>query len=118
MDNQEKALSDLRQTLVDFENVDSHENIRDRVLSLVPAVDALRELGKSLISEDLTLPARDRLLKYFRLYPLTVLNHKELAIVAGISDWPRRVRELRADLDLGSMGPKDYDGTGMYVTRV
>ncbi|MFO8063257.1 MAG: HNH endonuclease, partial [Spirochaetia bacterium] len=132
MNNRERALSDLRQTLVDFESVDSHENIRDRVLSLVPAVDALRELGKSLISEDLTLPARDRLLKYFRLYPLTVLNHKELAIVAGISDWPRRVRELRvehgwkivsgvtakemlqeddilrADLDLGSMGPKDY----------
>jgi len=43
----------------------------------------------------LQLSARDRLLEYFRLYPQTVLNEKELALIAGISEWARRVRELR-----------------------
>jgi hypothetical protein len=37
------------------------------------------------------------LLKYFLAYPRTILSEKELAVVAGISEWARRVRELRIE---------------------
>lgn len=69
--------------------------MRQRVQSLLPAFETLRELGKSLVPNGLSLSARDRLLAYFLAYPRTVLNEKELALVAGISEWARRVRELR-----------------------
>ncbi len=75
---------------------------------------------------------RDRLLSYFRRYPQTVLNEKELSLVAGIGEWARRVRELRVQFgwpiisgvtaseiahndeaiedipSLNQMGPNDY----------
>jgi hypothetical protein len=78
-------------------NFEHHDDIRAKVLSLVSAVDTLRKLGKNLISQGLKVSARDRLLTYFQMYPLTVLNEKELAVVAGISEWARRVRELRTE---------------------
>ena len=127
-----KILRELRSTLHKFEEIELDDDIRAKVMSLVPAVDALRKLGKNLIPDGLKLSARDRLLAYFTMYPLTVLNEKELAVVAGISEWARRVRELRvqfgwkiisgiaakemlseneiesSDINLGSMGPNDY----------
>lgn len=128
----EEILSRLRATLREFEHTDSNADTRTEVLALVPAVEALRDLGKSIVPDGLRLSARDRLLKYFLLCPITVLHEKELAVVAGISEWARRVRELRvelgwkiisgltakemmeeeeilpSDIDLSSMGANDY----------
>lgn len=39
----------------------------------------------------------ERLLQYFQRYPFQVLSQNELSIVAGISEWARRVRELRTE---------------------
>lgn len=122
----------LREVLRDFETTASDGDTRTRVRALVPAFDALRELGKSVVPKGLSLSARERLLAYFLAYPRTVLEEKELALVAGISEWARRVRELRVefgwkiitgmtaksmleeselstnDIDLYYLGPKDY----------
>lgn len=132
MNDQERLLDELRAVLDRFETLGPSEDIRTRVLELVPAVSALRDLGKSTIPEGLSLSARDRLLTYLRRYPMTALNELELAVVAGISEWGRRIRELRVQfgwkiisgvtaqemlaereldhgaLEIRSMGPNDY----------
>lgn len=132
MPTDDDLLKELRQVLQRFERSDFEGDVRARVNALVPAFEKLRELGKSLIPEGLSLSARDRLLSYFRLYPRTVLHEKELAVVAGISEWARRVRELRVqfgwriitgmtarsmidemeletdDLDVDDLSPSDY----------
>lgn len=132
MDKTTAVLKELQSILSDFENYSLSRDLRSRVLALVPAYDSLRTLGKSLIPNGLAISARDRLLAYFLTYPQTVLREKELAVVAGISEWARRVRELRvefgwkiitgvtafqmlkeievdrADLELDELAPNDY----------
>jgi len=133
MNEQQRFLNEIRDVLNEFEGLGPQEEIRNRVLELSPAVTALRDLGKSLIPLGLTLSARERLLRYFQMYPLTVIHELELTVVAGISEWARRIRELRVQfgwkiisgmtaqemvaeselghddlLNIGSMGPNDY----------
>lgn len=69
-------------------------DLRVKVLKLVPAFHLLRNLGSSLIAEE-TPAAIERIIFYLRKYPKKVIHGDELMVVAGISDWPRRVRELR-----------------------
>lgn len=69
-------------------------DLRVKVLKLVPAFHLLRNLGSSLIAEE-TPAAIERIIFYLRKYPRKVIHGDELMVVAGISDWPRRVRELR-----------------------
>ncbi|TVR03507.1 MAG: HNH endonuclease [Spirochaetaceae bacterium] len=95
MTETQRILIQVRELLQSFETSVESVSVREKVTALVPAFDAIRELGKSLIPNGLSLSARDRLLAYFLLYPRCVLREKELAIVAGISEWARRVRELR-----------------------
>lgn len=92
-----ELLTELRDFLEELEINSTSGDLRSRVISLVPAYDTVRELGKSLITDGLTLSARDRLLAYFLQYPGIVINERELAVVAGISEWARRVRELRVE---------------------
>ena len=90
----QQYLNRLREIFRDFEKLGAVD-VRTRVLALLPAYDSLQSLGKSLIPEGLQVSARQRLLKYFQLYPKVVIHEKELAVVAGISEWARRIRELR-----------------------
>ncbi len=132
MRNSESLLHELNEVLRLFEDSKHTDDIRSRVKALVPAFEKLRQLGKSLIPDGLSMSARDRLLSYFLAYPRIVLNEKELALVAGISEWARRVRELRVQFgwkifsgitvsqmriegellieesDIENMGPNDY----------
>lgn len=128
----ERLLQDLRDLLLQFEQINISPDIRTRVQGLLPAYRTIKELGKSLVPEGLTLSARERLLAYFRRYPKTVLKEKELELVAGIGEWARRIRELRiefgwkiitgltvkqmqgeaefseGDIDLATLDSKDY----------
>ncbi|MEZ5275072.1 MAG: HNH endonuclease signature motif containing protein [Opitutaceae bacterium] len=72
-------------------------DLRDQVRALIPIWNKLNEIGSALLPHEVRSAARDRLLYYFRRYPMTVLSQNELAIVAGISEWARRVRELRVE---------------------
>jgi hypothetical protein len=92
------AIDKLKQLLDDFAERLDEPDLRDKVLALVPAVYALRDLGSSLLSRADASAARDRILFYLRNYPLTLISGDELMVVSGISDWPRRVRELRVQL--------------------
>jgi hypothetical protein len=72
-------------------------DLREQVRSLIPVVRGVRKLGSGLISEDVASSAQERILTYFRRYPLTLIDGDELLVVSGIGEWARRVRELRVE---------------------
>jgi hypothetical protein len=91
----EKVRMKLYQLIVDFERELKADDLRAKVLSLIPLLHTLRELGRSLIPKQSASSARERILFYLRKYPGTVINGDELLVVSAIQDYPRRVRELR-----------------------
>jgi len=95
--NPEALRSELVKLLNDFESKLREENLRDQVKALVPANHVLRDLGSSLVDEEGVNSARDRILAYFKKYPLVLLHGDELMVVAGISEYARRIRELRVE---------------------
>lgn len=97
MNGTNDLFTELQRILEEFETQSISGDLRGRVLALVPAYNAIREIGKSLVADGLQMSARDRLLAYFLQYPRTVLSEKELAVIAGICEWARRVRELRVE---------------------
>ncbi|MBJ7267514.1 MULTISPECIES: HNH endonuclease [Idiomarina] len=96
--NPEKLRAELVSLLTSFKQKLVEDNLREQVLSLVPANYLLRDLGSSLLSDNSADSARDRILAYFRKYPSTVLRGEELMVVAGISEYARRIRELRVEM--------------------
>ena len=89
----------LQQHLIDllriFSNELQSEDLRAKVVALIPAFHALRDLGSSLIPKTEAPSARDRIIAYLKQYPFTVIDGDELMVVSGINEWARRVRELR-----------------------
>lgn len=85
----------LLELIRNFESELFHDDLRQKVLSLVPVFHTLRNLGKSLITKQDAASARDRILFYFRKYPFIIINGDELLVVSAIQEYARRVRELR-----------------------
>ncbi len=83
------------QLIEEFEIKLQDEDLRSQVVALIPANHTLRDLGSSLITDDSTDSARGRILAYLLKYPKTILQGDELMVVAGISEYGRRIRELR-----------------------
>lgn len=71
------------------------DNLREKVLALVPIFHGLRNLGKALIPGEAASAARSRILYYFQKYPNVIINGDELLVVSGIQEYARRLRELR-----------------------
>jgi hypothetical protein len=88
------AIADLKSLLDGFESKLSEGDLRSKVIALIPAVYALRDIGSSLVTREDASAARDRILFYLRKYPVTLIDGDELLIVSGIGEWARR-RELR-----------------------
>jgi len=95
--NPETLRQELLELIINFEKKLLEDDLRSKVIALVPACRVLRDLGSSLIPVEEAKSARDRILAYFRHYPGVVISGEELSVVAGINDWPRRVRELRVE---------------------
>ncbi len=91
----EEIRKKLKQLIDHFEEELKRKDLRQKVLSLVPVFQHLRELGKSLISKENASSARDRILFYFCKYPRIIINGDELLVVSAIQEYARRVRELR-----------------------
>lgn len=81
--------------ITDFEHRLADDSLREQVLSLIPANHLLRDLGSSLMHEEGCNSARDRILAYLLKYPRLIIHGDELMVVAGISEYARRIRELR-----------------------
>lgn len=125
-------LAEIQNLLANFEQELKKDNLRAKVLTLVPVFNSLRDLGSSLIPKECAASARERILCYFRKYPFIIIGGDELLVVSGIQEYARRVRELRVqfgwaiingvtanqalkagewnlpDVDVTSMGPDDY----------
>lgn len=111
--------------------------VGEQVCSLVEVHVQLREIGAYIgasLAPNEADSGRARLLAYLRHQVGRIVHTEELMIVAGIGDYPRRVRELRtkhgwpvisgmavrdmheddcsqpipAGLELGSMAPEEY----------
>lgn len=91
----------IRQELVDLlQNFQQHLNgneLRDKVLAFVPCQRLLRDLGRSLIPKEDATSGIHRILAYLRKYAFTIIAGEELAVVSGIGEWARRVRQLRVE---------------------
>lgn len=85
----------LRDLIENFKNELKSNDLRQKVLSLIPVFYHLRKLGKSLITQQNISGARNRILFYFRKYPYTVIHGDELLVISAIQEYARRVRELR-----------------------
>lgn len=101
----ERIRQKLIELLVNFEQELNAGQLRSKVLALVPVQDHLDKLGAGLIPRSIAASAQQRILHYFQSYPYTVIAGAELRVVAGISEWARRVRELRKE-----QGWKIYSG--------
>ena len=90
---------ELRQSLIDlltnFSEELKRDDLRCKVIALVPAFHILRDLGSSLIPKSDAKSASERIIAYLRQYPQTVIDGDELMVVSGISEYARRIRELR-----------------------
>lgn len=91
----EALRQELVKLLTDFRHHLASEDLRGKVLALLPACALLRRLGTSLLPNEDTTAARDRILMYMRSYSGIVIAGDELMVVSGIQEWPRRLRELR-----------------------
>lgn len=75
-------------------------SIGEQVCSLVEVNLHLRALGASIgasLAPEDSSSGRARLLAYLRVQAGQIVHTDELMIVAGIGDYPRRIRELRGD---------------------
>lgn len=85
----------LKKLIENFEKELRSSDLRKKVVALIPILHELRRIGKNLIPAQTAASARDRILHYFRKYPLVVISGDELFVVSGIQEYARRVRELR-----------------------
>lgn len=95
--NPKELRTRLANLLENFEQRLEDDDLREQVRSLVPAVHLLRDLGSSLLPITNPSSARDRILYYLERYEFTIIAGDELGVVSGISEYARRVRELRVE---------------------
>lgn len=91
----ESIRRELQTLISNFEEELKKEELRPKVLFLVRFLGKFRELGVALSDNTTRTSARQRILHYFKKYPLTIINGDELSIISGIQEYARRVRELR-----------------------
>lgn len=94
-----KTKDDLISLLENFSDLvkSGTADIRVQVLELIPAFYLVRDLGKNIIPAGSSVGARERILIYLQKYPETIIDSDELLVVSGITDYQRRIRELRSE---------------------
>lgn len=88
-----ELLSDLPERL-------AHGDVGEQVCELVQIHHHLRDLGASIggaLAPDDAGSGRARIIAYLRAQVGRIVHTDELMIVAAIGDYPRRIRELRAE---------------------
>lgn len=91
----ERKVAEAIELLHDFESALQTGTLRAKVLKLVGAFKAVQSVGNTLDLGTNKRSARDRMLAYMLHYPKTAIHTDELMVVAGISEYARRLRELR-----------------------
>ena len=89
----------LIELLTDLPERLRHGSVGDQVCELVQIHHHLRDLGASIgaaLAPDDAGSGRARIISYLRAQVGRIVHTDELMIVAAIGDYPRRIRELRA----------------------
>lgn len=92
-------VAQIDEKLVKFGSERIDLELRDKVLRLVQILEQTKDLGVSVLAEHGWADggARERIRLYLIAYVGVVVDRAELEVVAGISDYPRRIRELRVE---------------------
>jgi 5-methylcytosine-specific restriction endonuclease McrA len=93
----QKDLTDLLNNFSDLVSSNATD-VRGRVLTLIPAFHLLRKLGRNILPEGDSVSARERILIYLQRYPEKIIDSEELLVISGITDYQRRIRELRSEM--------------------
>ncbi|SHL95859.1 HNH endonuclease [Mucilaginibacter sp. OK098] len=95
-----KTKEELTSLLDNFSDLVSSgtADVRAQVLELIPAFYLLRKLGTNILPEGDSVGARERILIYLQKYPEKIISSDELLVVSGITDYQRRIRELRSEM--------------------
>lgn len=95
----DELLLEIDAQLDRFAGVHAGLSLREKVLLLVEVNRSVKDLGVNVVRESgiTSTVARERLRLYFLAYPAVVLDGEELAVVSGIADYARRIRELRVE---------------------
>jgi hypothetical protein len=85
----------LIQILADYDRLLAGTDLRSKVRGLIPVNGLLGRLGGSLLPGGPYRSAKARILAYLRHQQSQIIDGEELRVVAGISEYARRIRELR-----------------------
>jgi len=103
----------LLRLLGEYERASPGMSVREQTLVAVRIYEATRDLGIAIgvRSGFSATGARERIKSYLEAHPRQVIDGMELAVISGISEYGRRVRELRkAGLNVAT-GPDAKDPT-------
>lgn len=104
-----------------------HGSVGEQVGELVQVYHVLRDFGASIgaaLAPDDSGSGSARLIAYLRAQTGRIVHTDELMVVAGIGDYPRRIREARTDLGwpiISGMAVRDLrslNATGEALKRV
>ena len=92
-------------------------SLRQRVIRLIDLQTSFRKLGKALVAEAgfSTGSARGRIRQYLVAHAGQVIDGTELAVIGGISEYARRIRELREEGLTILTGPDVDPSTGLAL---
>ncbi len=95
MGNIDLLIQEVESALSSYKIKHSGLDWRQKVLLLVEINKGVKSLGIISNPESAKVAARERLKLYLTQYVGTIINSQELEVVSGISEYARRVRELR-----------------------
>ncbi len=116
----ERIVADLDAQLAAFNAEHEGLDLREKVLRLVDILKTTRRLNiESLRTQGITaLAGGARIREYMIRYVGVPLDAIELEVVSGISDYGRRIRELRVQEGYAIIsGPKDDEESGLRLQR-
>ncbi len=90
-------VAEVEENLAHFKREYKGLTWRQKVLLLVELTASVRKLGKSSNPAAAKLGSRERLKIYLREHVGIVISAEELQVVSGISEYARRIRELRVE---------------------
>lgn len=106
----------VMELLSQYERSSSSLSVREQTRLLVQVQETVRLLGVAVgvRAGFSATSARQRVLDYLRRHPNEVIEGMELAVISGISEYGRRVREVRGEgveVISGAEGGRAPDGT-------
>ncbi|MGD0572277.1 MAG: HNH endonuclease signature motif containing protein [Sedimentisphaerales bacterium] len=91
----EILIAEVEKNLARYKTTYEGLSWRDKVLLLVDVTKGVKELGIKTNPHAASVAARERIKLYLQEYVGIVITASELEVVSGISEYGRRVRELR-----------------------